>query len=110
MGEDLDLSKNTDLNQALNEFQEKAVQKPAVQVGVASPDSELPKMVRLVMKLSGGAIKEQKQAEYILLGFVVLAILVSLFLVFSGGGGKKVEFSTKVQQDMQKAAEDLLRH
>lgn len=83
MDEDLDLSKNTDLNQALNEFQAKAVQEPVVQAGVALPDSELPKMVRLVMKLSGGAIKKQRQAEYVLLGFVFITIVISLFLFFS---------------------------
>lgn len=48
-------------------------------------ETSTPKMVQLVMKWSGGAIKEQKQAEYILFGFVLLAIGVSLFLFFSSG-------------------------
>jgi hypothetical protein len=52
-------------------------------------ETATPKMVKLVIKISGGAIKEQKQAEYILLGFVVVAIGISLFLVF-GKGSKKV--------------------
>lgn len=45
-----------------------------------------PKMVKLVMKISGGAIKGQRQAEYVLLGFVVVAVVISLFLVFGGKG------------------------
>ena len=41
------------------------------------------------MKISGGAIKEQKQAEYMLFGFVVVAIIVSLFLFFWRRGGQQ---------------------
>ena len=41
-----------------------------------------PKIVKLVMKYSGGAIKEEKQAYWVLFGFVVMAIIVSLFLFF----------------------------
>lgn len=39
--------------------------------------------VRLVMKLSGGLVTEEKQANYILLGFAILAIIISI-LLFSG--------------------------
>lgn len=39
--------------------------------------------VRLVMKCSGGFIKDKTQANYILLGFAMLAIIISL-LLFSG--------------------------
>jgi hypothetical protein len=48
-------------------------------------ETETPKMVKLVMKLSGGAIKEQKQAEWVLLAFVVVVIGFSVFLLLSGG-------------------------
>jgi len=48
-------------------------------------ETDAPKIVQLVMKYSGGAIKEQKQAEYVLFGFVVLTIIISLFLFFGGG-------------------------
>ena len=44
---------------------------------------EIPKMVKWVIKLSGGAIQDQRQAEYILLGFVIIAILIAVFLFFS---------------------------
>ena len=39
----------------------------------------------LVIKYSGGYIKDEKQANYVLLGFIVLAIVISLFLIFNGG-------------------------
>src|ERR1035437_4870229 len=46
-------------------------------------ETDVPKIVKLTMKYSG--VKEQKTAEYILLGFVVLAIIVSGFFIFSSG-------------------------
>ncbi|HEY4513281.1 MAG TPA: hypothetical protein VJH06_02095 [Candidatus Paceibacterota bacterium] len=48
-------------------------------------ETATPKMVQLVTKWSGGAIKEERQAEYVLLGFVVLAIVVSLFIFLKSG-------------------------
>ena len=47
---------------------------------------ETPGIIRLVIKWSGGAIKDQCQAEYVLLGFVILAIIISLFLFFRNSG------------------------
>ena len=43
-----------------------------------------PKIVQWAIKYSGGYVKDEKQANYVLLGFVALAIIVSIFLV-SGG-------------------------
>lgn len=45
-----------------------------------------PKIVGWVMKYSGGYIKDENQANYFLIGFIVLAIIVSMFLFFGGGG------------------------
>lgn len=76
---------NLEIEQALKEFEMKAEvnQSPAEQVPKRG-DSNIPKMVQLVMKWSGGTIKEQKTVEYVLLGFVVLATIFSLFLFFRG--------------------------
>jgi hypothetical protein len=41
-----------------------------------------PKIIQWLIKYSGGLIKDEKQAQYVLLGFIVLAIIVSLFLFF----------------------------
>ena len=49
-----------------------------------------PKIIQWVMKYSGGLIKDEKQANYVLLGFVAVAIIVSLFLFF-GGEKAKIE-------------------
>ncbi|MEK7081213.1 MAG: hypothetical protein AAB902_02395 [Patescibacteria group bacterium] len=89
MDENIDISKNIEINQALKEFETKSSQEQVQQNIAAAPVSNVPKIVQLVMKCSGGAIKQEKQAEYVLLGFVVVAIIVSLFLVFRGRGNKQ---------------------
>lgn len=43
-----------------------------------------PKIIQWTMNLSGGLVKNEKQAGYILLGFVAIAIIVALFLILSG--------------------------
>lgn len=49
---------------------------------------EVPKLVQWIMKYSGGLIKNENQAAYVLIGFVAAAIIVSLFLLFGGGENK----------------------
>ncbi|MFY9461906.1 MAG: hypothetical protein WAP51_01755 [Candidatus Sungiibacteriota bacterium] len=44
-----------------------------------------PKIIQWVVKYSGGLIKDEKQAAYVLFGIITLAIIVSLFLFFGGG-------------------------
>jgi len=40
------------------------------------------KLAEALIKYSGGLIKDENQASYVILGFVVLAIIISLFLFF----------------------------
>ena len=47
-----------------------------------STKTEAPKMIEFISNHSGGFIKTQKQAEYVLLGFIVLTIGISIFLFF----------------------------
>ena len=47
-------------------------------------ESPKSKMIERVITLSGGLIQNERQASYVLLGFVVLGIIVSLFLFFGG--------------------------
>jgi len=53
--------------------------------------SDTPKIIQLVMKYSGGYIKDEKGANYVLIGFVAVAIIVSLFLIL-GAGENEAEF------------------
>ena len=44
-----------------------------------------PKIVEWVIKYSGGYVRDEKQANYVLIGFVAVAIVISLFLFFGRG-------------------------
>lgn len=90
---------NSEIDQAVQEFQIKSTLEKTEEVQEVSKASELPKMVQFVIKYSGGAIKEQKQAEYVLLGLVVLMLAVSFYLFF--GGGNKQQKLTPAQLEQQ---------
>lgn len=51
-----------------------------------------PKIIQWTIKYSGGLIKNEKRANYVLLGFVVLMILISL-IFFLGGRGRKPKYT-----------------
>jgi hypothetical protein len=111
MAPDIKISNNSEIDQALKEFEMKSqaeqARKPPEALGTSEVQTKEvegvkfetdsykavkfynetapPKMVKLVIKYSGGAVKEQRQAEYILFGFVVLATIISLFLFFTTG-------------------------
>lgn len=53
---------------------------------ISSVQSQTPKIVQWVIKYSGGYVKGEKQATYVLIGFSMVAIMVSLFLFFGGEG------------------------
>jgi len=57
------------------------------------------KLTQWAMKYSGGLIKDEEQAHYVLLGFTVLAIIVSMFLFF---GGKEKPYMPS-RQEIQRA-------
>ena len=44
------------------------------------------KMADFLVKYSGGLIKNETQASYVIIGLVAVAIIISLFLFFGGGG------------------------
>ena len=62
-------------------------------------ETDTPKIVKLVIKLSGGAIKEEKHAEWILLGFVVVMIIISLFLFYNSFTKSRGKELTPEQQN-----------
>ena len=56
-----------------------------------------PKIISWVIRYSGGLVKDEKQASYVLLGFVVVAVVISLFLIF--GVTNKNTFVPKIMDD-----------
>jgi len=53
--------------------------------------TQTPKIIQWVIKYSGGYIKDKKQASYVLIGFVALVIIISLFFIFSGSGETEIK-------------------
>ncbi|MDP9248942.1 MAG: hypothetical protein M3M85_00290 [bacterium] len=85
-----DLSKDTEIQEALKEFEaknaEQVISKPP-----ANQKAESPKMIILAMKHSGGLIKDERQAEYALLGFAIICIIISLLFFFPSGDAEQTE-------------------
>lgn len=48
--------------------------------------SGTPKMVRWIIEYSGGLVKDIRQANYVLLGFSILAIIIAIFLFLKAAG------------------------
>jgi hypothetical protein len=44
-----------------------------------------PKIIQWLVRYSGGLIKDEKQANYVLIGFVILIFFLSFFLLSSRG-------------------------
>lgn len=110
MDEEINIPNNLEIDKALKEFEAKSGAEQTQKTPEAFKNSNVPqreisgvkfesdswkavkfynettppKIIQLVMKYSGGAIKEQGQAEYVLFGLVVLTIFVSVFLFFNG--------------------------
>ncbi len=95
MEENLDLAKNTDINKALLEFETKAqveqIQKTP-ENKIQKPNS---KMVSLVIKLSGGLIKNEGQANYVLFGIMVVMIVSSVVIVLNSGSKPRIPTSAE---------------
>jgi hypothetical protein len=82
---------NIDINEALREFEEKAKKEEIaeeLQVQRETAPADVPGVVKFVMKYSGGAITDERKAEYVVLGFVVVALALSLYLFFSAGSSE----------------------
>jgi len=50
-----------------------------------------PKIIQWVIKYSGGLVKDERQASYVLIGFVAVAVVIVLFLIFGGGRKQQPE-------------------
>ena len=70
-------------------------------------ETKTPKMVKLVMKASGGGVKNQKTAEWLLLGFVAAAIGISLYLIFGKNLSQKKFSSAEIEQMKQTQMQEI---
>jgi|ERR1035437_3968595 hypothetical protein len=90
MDENLNLAGNAEIEKALKEFEAKSQAEQVQKAPEVSKNSETPKMIQLVMKWFG--FEEQKQAEYVLLGFAIVAIGISLYLFFGTINGNPSKY------------------
>ena len=47
--------------------------------------ADTPKMIQWVIKYSGGLVKNERQANFVLIGIITLTIIISLILIFGSG-------------------------
>lgn len=64
------------------------------------------KLSRLVVKLSGGLVKDEIQANYVLLGVAILAFIISLYLFF--GATREVPLDKKSMEQMLQVHPELI--
>lgn len=55
--------------------------------------SDSPKMIQWVIKYSGGIVKNDKQANFVLIIFVIVMVALSLFVLF-GDRGENIQQET----------------
>lgn len=83
MSEDLNLKNNQEIEEALKEFENDSLEEANSYKAVKFyNETGTPKMIQLVMKLSGGKIKKQRTAEYILIALIILMFGLSIYFVF----------------------------
>ncbi|MEI7765353.1 MAG: hypothetical protein WCI93_02085 [bacterium] len=82
-------SKNIEIENSLKEFELKQ-KNNITQKKIENPEiSDASGIVGLLIKYSGGAIKNKEQANYLLLSFVVIVFLISGYLFIIGIKGIK---------------------
>ena len=80
----IDLTKNEELQKALKEFEEKNAEDEAQSLPKEKPPKSS-KLAQWLVSHSGGVIKDETQAEYALLAFVLISLAISGAVFFSGG-------------------------
>ena len=61
-------------------------------------ETKTPKIVKIVIRFSGGVIKNQRQAELVLFGMVILMIGVSVYLSFGAESASKKITPAMIQE------------
>ena len=84
------IPQNQDIAKALEQFEKESQGAPVspstqdISLPIQIPD-EPPKIIKKVIKYSGGLIQTEQQANYILLALVIIIILISALIFWSGG-------------------------
>lgn len=83
-------SGDPEINKALAELAAERAQEQALKNPVKDKALQAPGMAGWVMKFSGGLIKNEKQAEYVLVFITILFFLISFYLFFAESIAQKI--------------------
>lgn len=64
-------------------------------------DNKPSKIVQWIIKYSGGTVKDENQANYVLIVFVMVTIIYSLFLLFSVEKNTRQELPPMVLEEIE---------
>ena len=64
--------------------------------GGHSHSPRMPKMAGWLIKYSGGLVKDEKTANYVLVSFAVLVIILTFFVISQGGTGENFSSSPEL--------------
>ena len=96
-------SSQKEIEDALRQFETVSIQRQQEKIKqnpiVSSNDT--PKMVEKTIKYSGGLIKNQRQAEYLLLALVISMFGLSLYFFFGGDNGVQENDTSSGVGDLQ---------
>ncbi len=85
MGDNTNNKEGIDLSNALDDSDAQFQVEP--QQSAQAFDSETPKIFQWVIKHSAGMVNNKRQVKYVILGFIILAIIISFFVVFKRSPG-----------------------
>ena len=100
-------SNNLEIEKALEEFEtlnKEPAQKTEAFLKNYPVSIPVSKMTKFIMKWSGGCVRNQRQANNLLLSFVVIAVCISIYLMFGvvAGNKSKEEYSLPAGQFIAK--------
>jgi hypothetical protein len=85
MVENMGIGNNSEIRDALKAFNQSSVADQQRRNLQSAPTSNTPNMVQVVIKYSGGLIKNEEQADYLVFVLAFLSLIVSFHLFFKSG-------------------------
>ena len=86
MVENMGFGGNSEISEAVRAFNKSSIEDRKQQVLQHHIEtSDTPKMVQIIIKYSGGLIKNEEQADYLIFALAIVALIISFHLFFNAG-------------------------
>ncbi len=85
MVENMGVGNNSEIREALRAFNQTSIVDQQLRNSKPNPGSSTPRMVQFVIKYSGGLIKNEEHADYLVFVLAFLALITSFHLFFRSG-------------------------